>query len=77
MKKAKNGKKNRPDAINYERFVAVWRKAKSVGEVAKTFGIKPNSASTIAARLRSNKVKLKKFPRRAPQQIDASKLNRI
>jgi hypothetical protein len=73
----KKDKKTRVAAIDYKQFVTVWRKAKSVGEVAKTFGIRPNSASTIAARLRSNKVKLKKFPRRAPQPIDADKLNKI
>jgi hypothetical protein len=77
MKKIKNGKKNRARAVDYARFVKVWKTAKSVGEVAETLDIPAGTASTIAWRLRQKKVKLKRFPRRARQPIDANKLNRI
>lgn len=77
MKKAKNGRKNRPDAVDYKRFVKLWRSAKSVGEVAKKLGIKPNSCSAIAMRLRASGVTLKRFPRRSAQTIDPKQLNRL
>ena len=73
----KSPSKKRPTAVDYTRFVKVWRESKSVGDVAKALGIKANSASAIAGRLRSEGVKLKKFPRRAKQPIDAKALNRI
>jgi transposase len=74
MTKKKNG---RPKAVDYNHFVKVWRGAKSVGEVAKTFGIKKNSASSIAKRLRDKGIKLKSFPRRAAQPIDPKRLNKV
>lgn len=72
--KKKNG---RPKAVDYDQFVKVWRDAKSVGDVAKVFGIQKNSASSIAKRLRDSGIKLKSFPRRAAQQIDVKRLNKI
>lgn len=76
-KKQKPSKKKtgRPIAVSYERFVKLWKTASSVGEVAKSLKIKPNSASAIANRLRKKGVKLRRFPRRAPQVIDKKKLN--
>lgn len=77
MTKKSKKKNGRPNAVDYDQFVKVWRSAKSVGEVAKTFGIKKNSASSIAKRLRDEGIKLKSFPRRAAQPIDAKRLNKI
>lgn len=74
---SKKPEKKRPAAVDYQKFVKVWRNAKSVGDVAKAFGIRANSASVIANRLRSEGVELRKFPRRRAQPIDAKALNRI
>jgi DNA-binding MarR family transcriptional regulator len=73
-KKKKNG---RPSAVSYDDFVKLWKTTGSVGEVAKKLGIKPNSASAIANRLRKGGVKLRKFARRAPQPVDIKRLNKI
>jgi hypothetical protein len=70
-------KRNRPSAVSYPEFVKLWKGAKSVGEVAKAFGIKPNSCSAIAARLRLAGVKLHSFPKRAPQAVDTKQLNKL
>lgn len=75
-KKTVASKNGRPNAVDYKQFVKLWRTAASVGDVAKAIGIKPNSASAIANRLRKTGVSLRKFPRRAPQQIDAKELNK-
>lgn len=74
MTKKKNG---RPNSVNYDQFVKLWKTAKSVGDVAKAIGIKRNSCSAIANRLRKQGVKLRKFPRRVSQTVDVQKLNRI
>lgn len=70
-------KKGRTAAIDYAEFVATWRDAGSVSEVAEAMGIKRNSASAIAARLRKGGVVLKSFPRRGSQPIDVKRLNKI
>lgn len=70
-------KKGRPATVNYEEFTRVWRDAASVGDAAKTLGIKRNSASAIAQRLRKEGVVLKSFPRRGSQPIDVKRLNKI
>lgn len=77
MKKVKGGKRRRLPAVDYKRFVKLWRGAKSVGDVAGALGIRNNSCSAIASRLRAGGVKLKRFPRRAAQPIDEKALNRI
>lgn len=69
--------RKRPPAVDYDRFVRTWRTSKSLKEVADKLGIKKHSCTQIASRLRRRKVKLKRFPRRASQPIDADKLNRI
>jgi transposase len=74
MTKKKNG---RPKAVDYDQFVKVWKAAGSVSEVAKKLGIKNNSASAIAKRLRDKGIKLKRFPRRQSQSIDVKRLNKI
>ncbi len=74
--KTKN-KSARPAAVDYKKFVKLWRASDSVGEVATALGIKSNSASSIAKRLRSEGIELKRFPRRVPQPINAKELNRI
>ena len=77
-KTAKLPKKNgRPSAVDYDKFVKLWSTAGSVGEVAKALGIKANSASAIAARLRENNVELRRFPRRMAQTIDIKHLNKL
>jgi len=71
-------KKGRPTTVNYDEFVKVWRDAGSVSEVAEAMGIKRNSASAIAARLRKAGVtELRSFPRRGAQPIDVKRLNKI
>lgn len=71
-------KKKRATAINYDEFVRVWSNAKSVTEVSEVMGVKRNSASAIAARLRkAGVVSLRNFPRKSPQPIDVKKLNKI
>lgn len=79
LKKTKTptNKSGRKPAIKYDKFVKVWAASNSVGEVAKVLDIKVNSASAIAARLRVSGVKLRRFPRRAPQAVDAKKLNKL
>lgn len=70
-------KKGRPTTVNYEEFVRVWRDASSVSEVADKLGIKRNSASAIAARLRKNGITMRSFPKRGAQVIDVKRLNKI
>ena len=70
-------KRGRPAMINYDKFVSAWRGAGSVTEVSDALGIKRNSASAIAARLRKAGVKLDSFPRRGSQTIDVKRLNKI
>lgn len=70
-------RKPRPPSVDYKEFVTLWRKSGTVGEVAKALGIKPNSASAIAKRLRDNGIKLKRFMKRAPQNIDVKLLNKL
>lgn len=70
-------KKGRPAMVNYDKFVSAWRGASSVTEVSNALGIKRNSASAIAARLRKAGVKLDSFPRRGSQLIDVKRLNKI
>lgn len=70
-------KKGRPTTIDYKAFVKAWRDAASVSEVAGAMGVKRNSASAIAARLRRGGVTLKNFPRRGSQPIDVKLLNKI
>ena len=77
QKVQKKNKPSRPNAVSYTDFVKVWNAAGSVADVAKKLGIKNNSASAIASRLRASKVKLKMFPRRPAQAIDVAKLNRL
>lgn len=67
----------RQNAVDYKQFVKLWRTCDSVGAVATALGIKANSASAIANRLRKDGVELKRFPRRAPQLVDVKELNRI
>ena len=67
----------RPGPVDYTAFVKTWRTSKSLKEVAKALGIKENSASAIASRLRGEGVDLQKFPRRVAQTIDVKALNRI
>ena len=69
-------KNGRPSAVSYDQFVKLWRTEASVGAVAKKLGIKANSASAIANRLRKNGVKLRKFARRVAQPIDLKHLNK-
>lgn len=76
MSKSKK-KTPRPNTVDYTQFVKLWKGAKSVGDVAKALGIKKNSASTIAKRLRDKGIKLKRFPRRRAQPIDVKRLNKI
>jgi len=76
-KKKPTTKRTRPAAIKYDKFVKLWTVSSSVAEVAKTLGIKTNSASAIAARLRASGVKLRKFPRRDTQPVDTKKLNKL
>ena len=76
-KRPELAKKTRPQAVDYTRFVQVWQSAKTVGDAARALNIKPNSATTIAKRLRDQGVALKRFPRRATQAVDVKKLNRI
>lgn len=73
----KTKKDGRPKAVDYKKFVKLWRTSTSVGDVAEALGIKKNSASAIAKRLRKDGVELKRFPRRAPQPIDVKELNKI
>lgn len=70
-------RKGRPTTVNYEEFVRCWRDAKSVSDVASAMGIKRNSASAIAARLREAGIPLRQFPRRGAQPIDVKKLSKI
>lgn len=70
-------KKKRPNAVDYKQFVKLWKESSTVGEVAKALGIKANSASAIANRLRKEGVKLKRFPRRISQKIDVKLLNQL
>ena len=71
-------KKGRPTMVNYDEFVKVWRDASSVSDVASAMGIKRNSASAIAARLRAAGVtNLRSFPRRGAQPIDVKRLNKL
>ena len=74
MTKKKNA---RPNSVDYKKFVTLWKKSSSVGDVATALGIKANSASAIAKRLRDSGVALKRFPRRAPQKIDTKLLNKL
>lgn len=74
MTKKKNG---RPNAVDYDQFVKLWKAAGSVSEVAKKLGIKNNSASAIAKRLRDSGIKLKRFPRLQAQPIDVKRLNKL
>lgn len=69
--------KNDRLTVDYDKFVRVWSSASSVSEVAEAMGIKRNSASAIAARLRGAGVTLRKFPRRGAQPIDVKRLNKI
>lgn len=70
--------KGRPLMVDYEEFVRTWSSAKTVSEAAAAMGIKRNSASAIAARLRKEGVvALRKFPRRGSQPIDVKRLNKI
>ena len=70
-------KSRRPDAVDYTKFAQLWKTSTSVSAVAKALGIKTNSASAIASRLRGEGVELRKFPRRPPQKVDVKKLNQI
>lgn len=71
-------KRGRPAGVNYDEFVKVWCGSESLTEVAETMGIKRNSASAIASRLRKAGVTaLRNFPRRGAQPIDAKRLNKI
>lgn len=71
-------KNGRPTMVNYDEFVKVWRDASSVSDVASAMGIKRNSASAIAARLRAAGVtNLRSFPRRGAQPIDVKRLNKL
>lgn len=74
---AKPTVRKRPEAVDYAKFVKVWRRSKSTKEVAAALGITPNAASGIANRLRNKKVDLVRFPRRPAQPIDAKRLNSI
>lgn len=74
---AKQKKSARPSAVDYKKFVKLWMSSNTVGEVAKKLGIKPNSASAIANRLRKSGLTLRRFPRRAPQKIDVKELSKI
>ena len=74
---AESPKKGRPTTVNYADFVRTWRDAATVSEVADALGIKRNSASAIAARLRKGGVTLKSFPRRGSQPINVKQLNKI
>lgn len=63
---------------DYDEFVKTWSNAGSVAEVASAMGIKRNSASAIAARLRkAGVVKLRSFPHRTARPIDVKRLNKI
>lgn len=72
-----SSKGGRPPAVNYEEFVKLWRTKNSIGEIASALGIKHNSVSAIANRLRKKGIKLRHFPRRMAQTIDVQKLNKI
>ncbi len=85
-KKSKNTEDEAPDAsvpkgraaaVNYNSFVKLWRDALSPGDVARELGIKTNSASAIAGKLRKAGVDLQKFRRRGNQPIDVKHLNKI
>lgn len=70
--------KRRVAAISYDDFVKAWSGAGSLVEVAEALGIKRNSASAIASRLRkAGVVNLRSFPRRGSQLIDVKRLNKI
>lgn len=70
-------KGGRPPRVDYKEFVRAWRDANTVAEAAEQLGIKANSASTIAIRLRKAGIELKKFSRTGAQPIDVKALNRI
>lgn len=62
-------------AIPYERFVKVWTTAATLAEAAKELGVTTGACTTVAARLRKQGVKLRRFER--AQRIDAKKLNKL
>ncbi len=73
---SKKKRKQRHLAVDYRQFVELWRTCATVGEVAKKLGVRPNTCSNIANRLRKKGVKLRKFPRRAAQPVDVKQLNK-
>lgn len=76
MHKSKKGVPRKP-AVDYKKFVKAWVTATTLDEVAKKFNIETETCTRIAHRLRKDGVKLRAFPRRRTQPIDAKMLNRL
>lgn len=58
-----------------EHFVDVWESSESLADVSTTLGMMKLYASAIACRLRRQGVKLKRFPKNVPTEIDVKAIN--